>query len=123
MTRERLGPPPFRPRGATAVPAAPCPACGAATRIVRTHVDPRHGHVTRRRECVACGTRHTTRHPPPVPDRPPLTAAQASRIDRRSRRIAALAARAAVPTLVTFRDGPDAIADLLPQGHRPCGSS
>ncbi len=102
----------------------PCERCGSQTKIIRTQTDPRTGYIKRRRECVGCAARSTTLDAPPVHEKPPLTAYQAGRIDRRSARINAAMARANLGTTVNFRDGNGAApTDLLEEMKAKCGFS
>lgn len=84
------------------------------TKIIRTANDTRKGEIRRRRECPQCGARFTTIHPVPAlaEDKPPLSAAQASRVHPRAYK-AAHAARLAKPdkVFVSFYN-PEITADL-----------
>ena len=100
-----------------------CSKCDSPTKIIRTQTDPRTGHIKRRRECVVCRMRCTTWDAPPVRDKPPLTAYQAGRIDRRSARINAAMARANLGTTVTLRDGIGASPTDLMEELNKCGFS
>ena len=84
------------------------------TKILRTLTNFRKGEIKRRRECPNCGHRFTTIQPVPAlaDDKPPLSAAQASRLHPRAYK-AANAARLARPdkVFVSFYN-PEISADL-----------
>lgn len=94
---------------------ARCTKCGYFSRVLKTVTELPKGRIRRRCECLKCGLRFTHLQPVrSIPERnPPLSAAQASRVERRAHK-SALASRYAKPTAATVSLYPVALdGDLI----------